>query len=109
MTKITTRGEDRIMEIETPHKLPLNLPEMGKQYKARKKEKIDWIKSGKRLITPEESKEVWEKIKDNEFTLTFYPDFESYWRDSTTKVIKTERQTKEWAIKNVKRARIPVE
>ena len=30
-------------------------------------------------ITIKEAEEVWEKIKDNEFTLIHYPNFESYW------------------------------
>lgn len=32
-------------------------------------------------ITIEEAKEVWEKVKDNEFTLSFYPTFEDYWKE----------------------------
>ena len=35
----------------------------------------------KEIITIEEAKEVWEKIKDNKFTLFYYPNFESYWKE----------------------------
>ena len=27
------------------------------------------------------AKEVWEKVKDNEFTLLFYQTFEDYWKE----------------------------
>lgn len=35
----------------------------------------------KKNITIEEAKEVWEKIKDNEFVLTMFPDFDNYWKE----------------------------
>ena len=35
----------------------------------------------RRGITIEEAKEVWGKVKDNEFTLVFYPTFEDYWKE----------------------------
>ena len=32
-------------------------------------------------ITVEEAREAWETLKDNEFMLMHFPDFDSYWRD----------------------------
>ena len=32
-------------------------------------------------ITIQEAEEIWEKIKDNEFTLIFYSTFDDYWKE----------------------------
>ena len=32
-------------------------------------------------ITIKEAKEVWKKVKDNAFALSFYPTFEDYWKE----------------------------
>ena len=32
-------------------------------------------------IIIQEAKEVWKKVKDNEFTLSFYSTFDDYWKE----------------------------